>query len=301
MTSVAPRWRPGGSRSARILWRGIAAGVLALAQAGAGAAEFDCLIEPRQKVSINGPIEALIAKVNVDRGDRVRKGQVLVEFDTSIERANLELARHRAGMRGALDARQVRYDHARVRHGRSEELTAKDFVSRQDFEDSEAEYRLTEAELREARDDTRLAELEAARAEAALQQRLLLSPIDGVVTERLMNPGDVSEFGKDPILRISEIDHLNIEVILPAALYRQVARGDRGIMRPEAPIGGEYEASVDVVDEVIDAASGTFGVRLRLDNRQSAIPAGFRCRVELPRIEPQPLVPVNGLTAGIPR
>jgi hypothetical protein len=48
---------------------------------------------------------------------------------------------------------------------------------------------------------------------------------------------------------------------------------------PEQPIGGRYSATVKVVDRVIDAASGTFGVRLELPNRQRAIPAGARCRV----------------------
>ena len=48
---------------------------------------------------------------------------------------------------------------------------------------------------------------------------------------------------------------------------------------PERPIGGSYSAVVKVVDRVIDAASGTFGVRLELPNRERKIPAGVRCRV----------------------
>jgi RND family efflux transporter MFP subunit len=248
------------------------------------AAEFDCLLEPRQVIAINGPVEALIADVKVERGDRVARGDVLVEFDSGMERASVELARYRAEMLGTIEARQVRHEHARLRHARRDELTQKEFVSRQEFEDSEAEMRLSEAELREAMDNQKLARLEYLRAVDALRLRSLLSPIDGVVTERLMNPGEVSEFGKSPILRLAEIGVLNVEVILPAAVYRLVAPGDEGVVRPEAPIGGEYSAAVTIVDHVIDAASGTFGVRLQLPNADHAIPAGFRCRVEFPKI-----------------
>lgn len=44
-------------------------------------------------------------------------------------------------------------------------------------------------------------------------------------------------------------------------------------------MGGRYEASVKVVDRVIDAASGTFGVRLQLPNPGYRVPAGVKCRV----------------------
>ncbi len=51
---------------------------------------------------------------------------------------------------------------------------------------------------------------------------------------------------------------------------------------PEEPVGGEHRAEVTVVDRVVDAASGTFGVRLELPNPDYAIPAGLKCRVEFP-------------------
>jgi multidrug efflux pump subunit AcrA (membrane-fusion protein) len=48
---------------------------------------------------------------------------------------------------------------------------------------------------------------------------------------------------------------------------------------PEAPVGGRHAATVAVVDRVVDAASGTFGIRLLLPNPDLALPAGLRCRV----------------------
>jgi hypothetical protein len=47
---------------------------------------------------------------------------------------------------------------------------------------------------------------------------------------------------------------------------------------PERPVGGSYQARVEVVDQMFDAASGTFGVRLTLPNPQRRIPAGLKCK-----------------------
>jgi hypothetical protein len=55
-------------------------------------------------------------------------------------------------------------------------------------------------------------------------------------------------------------------------------------VRPEAPIGGSHQAKVAVVDRVLDASSGTFGVRLELPNADRALPAGARCRVDFPKV-----------------
>ncbi|MBC7666539.1 MAG: efflux RND transporter periplasmic adaptor subunit [Caulobacter sp.] len=250
----------------------------------AHAAEFDCLIEPRRTVLISGPVEALITQVRVDRGDLVRKGDVLVEFESGVERATAELARQRSEVVSAIEARQARQEYAVAKVTRRQELTKQNFISQQDLEESEAERRLTEAELKEARDNKRLAELEYRRAAELLRQRSLTSPVSGIVVERLMHPGEVSELGKKPILKIADIDTLSVEVVLPLAAYRQVAKGDVASVRPEGPIGGQHEARVAVVDKVLDAASGTFGARLDLPNPKGAIPAGVRCRIDFPKV-----------------
>lgn len=67
---------------------------------------------------------------------------------------------------------------------------------------------------------------------------------------------------------------------LHAAEYLKV--GMRAKVIPEAPIGGQYTAEVKIVDKVIDAASGTFGVRLELPNPNYRLPAGLKCKVIFP-------------------
>jgi len=50
-------------------------------------------------------------------------------------------------------------------------------------------------------------------------------------------------------------------------------------IRPESPKGGIYTASVVIVDQVVDAASGTYGVRLEMSNPFHRLPAGLKCKV----------------------
>lgn len=245
------------------------------------ATEYDCMIEARQTVEIRSPVEAVIEAVNVKRGDRVRKGQVLVKLESGPERAALELAKSRASMQGEIKAAEARLSIAEKKAQRAEELYKQSFTSANALDEALAELQLATQELRRARDNQRLAQLEAARAAEVLSLRTIRSPLDGVVVEVLLKPG---EFGavtfKDPILRLAEIHPLHVEVVLPVSAYGQVKPGQAATVQPESPVGGRYRTTVAVVDRVVDAASGTFGVRLELANREGKLPAGVRCRVE---------------------
>jgi RND family efflux transporter MFP subunit len=254
----------------------------------AQAAEFDCQVEARRIINLGAPLEALISAVRVERGDAVRKGDVLVEFDAGVEKATADMARLRADMKSAMDARKARSDFAKLKHERRTALVGQNYVSKQDLDEAEAERRLSEAELREAQDNHRMAQVEHRRATEALRQRVLLSPVNGIVVERLMHPGEVSELGRKPILKIAELGTLHVETILPTEAYRQVAKGDPATVKLDPAIGGSHPARVVVVDRVLDPASGTFGVRLELAKADAAVPAGVRCRVDLPNVTSKP-------------
>jgi RND family efflux transporter MFP subunit len=238
-----------------------------------------CLIEPAQKLSIRSTVTALITDIPVDRGATVRKGQPLVLLDAGAEKAALDSARYRAVMQGNVAAAEARLAHARDKLRRREELVKEKFVSSQDRDDSLAESRVAEADLLEARDSRELAKLEAHRLAAELGRRTILSPVGGVVTERLQNPGELAQSGDSasPILKLAQTDPARVEMVLPVAQHGKVKVGDTLAIKPEAPFGGEYQAKVRVVDSVIDSASGTFGVRLELPNPAGKVPLGVRC------------------------
>ena len=239
---------------------------------------FDCVVEPQQVVKLSSQATGLITRLDVDRGDVIRKGQVLGTLSDEVERANLALARARATNDHDIAGGQARLAYLQRKSGRASQLVTGNLVSRNTSEEAEAEMKVAENQLRLAVLNHQVAQLEVAQAEALLRQRALVSPIDGVVMERLLRPG---EFRNDqsPVFSLAQIDPLRVEVFVPASFHGQVRAGMAGEVTPEAGLAGPLRAVVTVVDPVMDSASGTFGVRLSLPNAALALPAGIRCSV----------------------
>ena len=284
-------------RSSRLL--GICCACIALSARAAGA-EFDCVADPRQVVEIRSPVEGLIEKIAVERGDFVTAGQILVQLDAAVERASAALALQRSQLQGAVRSGESRVEYSTKKHTRQEELFKQNFISAQARDEAATERKLAEAEYKEAVDNRTVAELEYKRQNEVLRLKTIRSPINGVVMERLMHPGEVAEagVGRKPVLKIAEIDTLHVEVILPVEAFGKVQLGSKAEVLPDSPIGGRYEAVVKVVDRVFDAASGTFGVRLELPNRQRKLPAGMRCKAKFPSIGDEVLRPASSTKTG---
>lgn len=247
------------------------------AQSQAAPAPLACLIEPHEVVEIGSPVRGRIDQLRVERGDSVTPGQVLVELESSLERAAVESARIRAEMEGDILARRASARLGERKQDRARRLFANHALSLDVREETETEAELARFELQRARENQELARAELERALAALEQRVVRSPIAGIVVERRMAPGEVVD--EQTILRLAQIDPLRVEVVLPAALIGRVQPGMRAAITPELSGDEVHVAQVKLVDRVIDAASGTFEVRLELPNPDGAIPGGLNCQV----------------------
>jgi len=242
-------------------------------------AEYDCMIEARQSIAVRSPVEGVIESILVQRGDVVKKGALVATLSSGPERAALDMARSRATMQGEIKSAEARVDLTRKKWERAEELVKRNFVSENARDEAQAEYRLATEQLRQARENRRLAELDMNRAKEVLAQRSIKSPVNGVVVEIMLRPGELmSSNQKDPIMKIVEVDPLNVELVLPVSQFGRIKVGQHADVLPEQPVGGSHSARVEVADHVVDAASGTFGVRLRLPNPGNRIPAGVKCK-----------------------
>ena len=259
----------------------VASGLLCQWPAQAGT--FDCLIEPRQTVDIRASSEGLITKIYVARGDMVKSGQTLVELDSGLERANADLSKFKATTDAAIRSKESRLEFSTVKSSRRENLARQNYVSAQDRDESIAEKKVAEAELGEARDNKRMAELEHRRAMEQLRLRAIKSPFDGVVMDRMMNVGDLADNRdlRKPILKIADISVLYVEALLPSSAHGTVKVGDTVEVIPDLPGGHRHPAKVKVTDRVMDAASGMFGVRVELPNPGLKIPGGVKCKVKI--------------------
>lgn len=249
---------------------------------GAESGELDCVIEPSRVLTVSLPGEGVMETVTVDRGDLVAEGQVLATLESSLEQANVAVARVRAGMESAIKGSRIRIDFGERKLARTDLAYKEGGVPLKDLDEAETSKVLAEISLLEAQENRQLAEVELQRADAALTQRTLRSPIRGVVVQRLLSPG---EYAKPPagVLKIAQIDPLYVEVFAPVSRLGKIQEGMVAEVMPESPITRTYRARVKVVDRVLDAASGTFGVRLELANPDLGLPAGLKCKVRFPR------------------
>ncbi len=201
--------------------------VLLLAASAARANPYECLIEPNQSIEIRSSVEGVIEKVLVKRGDKVRAGQVLAQLESNAERSAVELARYRSEVEGRIATARNRSDYATKKLDRSNNLYAKSFVAAQVRDEAEAEKKITESELREATENREVAKYEHRHALDLLSRRTLRSPIDGVVMDRLLNPGDLAEAGtgRKPILKLVQVAPLRVEVVLPLEAFGKLKLG----------------------------------------------------------------------------
>ena len=266
------------------------------------AEERDCVIAPHEVVEVSSAVPGLLEEVLVERSDTVGAGQLLARLESGVENASLALARAWASIdsevrieatSGALDQR---------RHDRITALYESKAVALDDRDRAQTDAALSTLRLRQARERRWIRDLDAHKAEAALERRAVRSPIDGVVVERFRAAGEYVE--NQPIVRIARLDPLQVETVLPMALFGRVQAGMVAEVRTENTPDEARRAVVRLVDRMGDAASGTFGVRLTLPNPGNRIPAGLRCQLRLLPGEmaavpdPQPVIASSGTGTG---
>ena len=212
------------------------------------AAQLSCLLEPSQQVDISSQAPGVVNVVHMERGDQVRKGQKLLELDSAIQNAAYVTAKARASF-------------AKRKVARNKNLLEKKLLS-----DLERDELLTEAEL---------AKLMLKEAQALVKQRTVHSPINGVVVQKNISVGEY--VGSEPVAKLVALDPLYVEVIMKSDVYGSLAKGMTVEVQPERD-GRRYEGKIKIVDKIIDAASGTFGVRIELPNPDFILPAGLKCQ-----------------------
>jgi RND family efflux transporter MFP subunit len=252
-------------------------GALTGVTASAGAADLSCLILPYMEVSIGSPVDGLLETVAVERGDVVKKGQVLATLESSVEKATVAVARAKAEALAELKTSIVKEDFAKRKFIRVTDLAKSSSIAQHEADEARTEKRLAEIAHAEAVENSRLADLELQRADAVLSLRTIRSPIAGVVMERQHHPGELVK--QDPILKLAQIDPLRVEVFAPLSLLGQITVGMQAEVRPSDPPGGLYQARVTIVNKVIDSASGTFGVRLEIPNHDHRLSGGLHCTI----------------------
>jgi len=207
----------------------------------------------RQGVVVRPEVSGRIVQLGFQDGERVRRGQLLVQMDDSLPRAQLQQAQAQASI-------------ARTTLARNKELVAQNFV--------------TQSVLDQAQSNLEVAEAQVALARAQLEKLRILAPFDGVAGIRRVNVGDYLKDGAD-IVALQDLSSLYVDFRLPERFTARVKTGQAVALQFEAMPGQDFVARVDALEPVIDADGRSLAVRARLNQPAAALKPGMFARVRL--------------------
>ncbi|MFK7995511.1 MAG: efflux RND transporter periplasmic adaptor subunit [Granulosicoccus sp.] len=238
----------------------------------------DCLIEPYVIADVGSSTQGIVSRLLADRGSTVKKGQAIAQLESSMEQAATEQAAARAEMLGELVTRKADLELARLDSDRFSDLFARGLAPAQQRDEAAAREKIADAALVQAQENHKLLVLELNRTRRVLEQRTIKSPVNGVVVNQLVFPGELVL--DNPIMTVAQLDPLRVEVVLPSRLFGTIKPDGEAYVYTEIETEEPLLAHVDVVDPLLDSRSGTFGVRLLLSNTDLDVPAGQKCQVK---------------------
>lgn len=272
------------------MWKGVAGAVCLSAmftgmlRADTGVddilSDMDCVVEPSRMVELGAAVPGLLAESLYDKSDFVSAGTLMARLESDVERVALDIAKEAANSTTAIALRETTAkfgDRTRVRNA---QLLKSSSISEQVMDQVSTEANIAKLQVQQELDAARLALLEVERAKALLERRQIRTPISGSVTQRYKSSGEYVD--SEPVYQIAQLDPLHVEVIVPIEYLGRLETGTNATVHLDIP-GFENSlipAVLRRIDAVGDAASGTYGVRLVMDNPDLAIPSGVRCRVD---------------------
>lgn len=249
-------------------------------------------VEPRQSAALSSQIVAPVRSVRKKEGDRVRKGEVLIELAGAQWEAGAARARSSStAARQQAGAAQADYVATEATWKRYQNLYEKKSVSPHEMDLATARY-----ESAKARRDAALAEQEAAvageqEAGALLGYASIRAPFDGVVSRRMVDPGAMAAPGA-PMMEVQDDGALELRLNVTAADLAHFHAGMSVDAYTAGDTGKKSSATVTEIDPSADPVSHTFLVKLTLDPAAKAragtlghvlVAAGGDPVVEVPR------------------
>lgn len=208
-------------------------------------------LRSRQSVIIRPEVSGRVTQINFRDGDRVRKGQLLIQLDDQLQAAQIKQS-------------EAELSIARANHKRNQELVAQNFISQRSVDESAANLEVAQARL--------------ALSQATAARLKIFAPFDGMTGIRTVNPGDYLKDGAD-VVNIEDIEAVFVDFRLPERFQAKVRKGQKAMVDLDALPGRKFEAFVQAVDPLIDTNGRSVGIRACIDNRQMQLRPGMFARV----------------------
>ncbi len=208
-------------------------------------------LRSRQGVMLRPEVGGRVKQIFFNDGQRVRKGQLMVQFDDQLPQAQLAQSRAELSI-------------AEANHKRNQELVAQNFISQRSLDESAAALDVSRAKL--------------SLAQATLQRLQVLAPFDGIAGLKQINVGDYLKDGAD-MVNVEDIDAVLLDFRLPERFQTKIRAGQKAQLTVDALPGRPFSAIIQAVDPLIEPNGRSVGVRGCIDNRQQQLRPGMFARV----------------------
>jgi membrane fusion protein (multidrug efflux system) len=208
-------------------------------------------LRSRQGVMLRPEVGGRVKQILFNDGQRVRKGQLMVQFDDQLPQAQLA----QSGAELSI---------AQANHKRNQDLVAQNFISQRSLDESAAALQVSRAKL--------------ALAQATLQRLQVLAPFDGIAGLKQINVGDYLKDGAD-MVNVEDIDAVLLDFRLPERFQTKIRAGQKAQLTVDALPGRPFTAIIQAVDPLIEPNGRSVGVRGCIDNRQQQLRPGMFARV----------------------
>ncbi|HSW39233.1 MAG TPA: efflux RND transporter periplasmic adaptor subunit [Acidobacteriota bacterium] len=253
-------------------------------------------VRVKNSASVAARVPGILDDIFVDEGDIVVAGKTslfqtdALKLTKGVEAARMELAVNEYGVMerlANLEQLQAAYNKARLDYERHRRLYEKDkAVTASVFEVMESQFLQAAAAQKHAEHSVGLArkETEQARAnlmiaEKDLDDSLVRAPISGVVTRRLLEPGEMAAAGT-PVLRIEDVSVVEISAFLPEEAYADVIPGSTAVTIHVGDIHLRNQV-VSYKSPTVNPDLRTFEIRCLVRNPQAGVVPGRIARLEV--------------------
>ena len=251
--------------------------------------------------NIYARVSGYISKRNVDIGDRVKTGDLLVEIsapeiDHQLAQAEATLAQNKAAVAQILANKEL----ARVTAEREDPLVRKGFESKLQGDTNRLNLQAQEAQVAVAKANVAAQEAQVKVARQQKKYLSVLAPFDGVVTKRNVNIGDLVQGDATSgtfMFTVMESEVIRTQVYVPQDQAFGLAPGVKAVVRvPELP-GRTFPGTVTRVAYALQPGTRTLLAEIDIENPDEVLTPGLYCTVELyiPRKTPSLLVPASAI------
>ncbi len=245
------------------------------------AAEVDGFSEPYRDIDVAATEMGRIVSLKIREGDRVVAGNVIARLDDDVTKATLDIAK--AGMEscGRLEAAVAELRMHQESLEKLKELLQRSHATQREVDRARAQTEMAEARVKAAREELRLKMLEYQRTQTQLEQRRVLSPIDGVVTQLFKDEGEFVSPNDPVVVKVVQLDPMLVVFSVPLEKAGEL-NAEKSVRVRIDVANRTVQGVVEFVSPTADAQSGTTRVRVRIPNPGEAIPSGVTCHLLLP-------------------